>query len=129
MAVLALPGQNVWFDGCTTSGVGFTLMVNVRTMPRHIPPFVGVTVMVAVMGVLPVLTAVKNGISPEPLAGKPIDGVLFVQLKVVPFNVCVNVTGLVVLPLHTTWFTGGTVISGEGFTVILNESGVVAQVR
>lgn len=128
-AVVAVPGQNVWFAGCTTSGVGFTLIVNVLTMPWQGPPLVGVTVMVAVMGVLPVLTAAKKGISPEPLAGKPMDGLLLVQLKVVPLNVSINVTGLVVVPLHTTWFTGGTVMSGEGFTVILNESGVPVQVR
>lgn len=39
-----------------------------------------VTVIVAVMGALPVLIAVNDGIFPLPLAAKPIDGALFVQL-------------------------------------------------
>ena len=51
--------------------------------PTH--PFAdGVTVIVAITGDVPPFVAVKEGIFPVPLAGKPIEGALFVQAKVVP---------------------------------------------
>jgi hypothetical protein len=40
----------------------------------------GVTVMVAVTGAGVALVAVKDAIFPDPLAARPMDGVLFVQL-------------------------------------------------
>lgn len=43
-----------------------------------------VIVMVAETGTMPVLVAVKGGISPVPLASKPIAVLLFVQVNVVP---------------------------------------------
>ena len=58
-------------------------MVNVRAVPTQLtPPFinVGVTVMVAITGAVLVLLAVKDKMFPEPLAARPIDGVLFTQL-------------------------------------------------
>ena len=66
-----------------TVGVGLTVIVNVIGVPVHVtPPLVyeGVTVIVAVTGVVPVLVAVKLEILPEPLAARPIDGKLLVQL-------------------------------------------------
>jgi len=45
---------------------------------------VGVTNIVAVTGNVVALVAVKAGRLPVPLAARPIDGVLFVQLNVVP---------------------------------------------
>ena len=42
--------------------------------------YVGVTVIVATIGVKPVLTAVKDGISPEPFAANPIVVLLLSQL-------------------------------------------------
>ena len=52
-------------------------------------PFTGVTVIVAIIGVLPELIAVNGLIFPIPLAGRPIAGVSFVQVKelAVPENV------------------------------------------
>ena len=44
----------------------------------------GVTVIVATIGVALVLMAVNVGISPVPLAARPIPGVSFVQVKVLP---------------------------------------------
>ena len=66
-----------------TVAVGFTVIVKVDEVPvQLIPPFVyiGVTVMVAVTGELPVLIAVKEGIFPVPLPPNPIEVVVFVQL-------------------------------------------------
>ena len=57
-------------------------MVNVRGVPAH-PPATGVTVIVATTGVVPVLTALNGRIFPVPLAGRPMEGVSFVQLYVV----------------------------------------------
>jgi hypothetical protein len=58
-------------------------MVYVIAVPVQVaPPLVysGVTVIVATTGAVPVLTAVKEAISPVPDAASPIDGVLLVQL-------------------------------------------------
>jgi hypothetical protein len=46
--------------GTTTFGVGLTVIVYVDGAPTH-PATVGVTVIVAVIAALPVLTAVKDG--------------------------------------------------------------------
>ena len=65
------------------AGVGLTVIVNDCGVP--VQPFaVGVTVIVAVMGDELELLAANAAISPEPLAAKPMPGVLFVQLYVVP---------------------------------------------
>ena len=78
--VIASPEQIVWdADEALTCGVGFTVMVNVLATPVH--PFAeGVTVMVAVTGVFPVLTAAKAAIFPVPLAASPMEVVLFVHV-------------------------------------------------
>lgn len=55
-------------------------------MPGHVP-LLGVIVMLAVTGTGPILLATKAGTFPVPLAGSPMDGILFVQVKVVPPNV------------------------------------------
>jgi len=82
--------------------------------------FEGITVMVATRGVAPVFVAVKDAMFPAPLAARPIEGVLFVQLKVVPTGVPLNVTKDVPAPLHITWLTIGST-AGTGFTVKLLE--------
>ena len=55
-----------------------TVMVNVTGTPVH-PFAVGVTVMVAVTGAVPVLVAVKEGMFPVPPAARPIEAVLLLQ--------------------------------------------------
>ena len=56
-------------------------MVNVFDGPTQVPPFVdGVTVIVATTGDPLALTATNGAMLPVPLAGKPIEGALFVQL-------------------------------------------------
>jgi hypothetical protein len=76
---VAAPLHLTWLDTAFTVGVGLTVIVNVLGVPVH--PFAdGVTVMVAVTGAVPVFVAVKELIFPVPLAPKPIDVVLLVQL-------------------------------------------------
>lgn len=68
-------------------GEGFTVIVNVLDVPVHVVgPVVkeGVTVIVAVTAEALVFMAVNDGIFPVPLAAKPIDVVLLVQLNTVP---------------------------------------------
>ena len=88
-----------------TVGVGSTVKVNVTGVPLH-PFAIGVTVIVAVAGVVPALVAVNAFILPEPLAGRPIAGLLLVQLKVVPPTVPVKFTGDVDVPLQIVWLAG-----------------------
>ena len=97
----------------TTAGVGLTVMVNVTGGPVQIAvPFVrvGVTEIVAIMGVIPAFTAVKGAILPEPLAARPIPGALLVhENAVVPkMLVVVKLTGAVTVPLQRIWFEGCT---------------------
>jgi len=80
-------------------GEGLTVMVNVCGVPGQ-PAADGVTVIVAVTGALLVLIAVNAGIFPLPEAAKPIDVLLFVQLKVVPLIAPEKVTRFVDAPLH-----------------------------
>ena len=65
------------------------------------PAKVGVTVTVATTGAVPGLVAVNEAILPVPLAAKPMAGVLFTQLKVVPAVGLVNVLPGCVAPLQT----------------------------
>ena len=60
-------------------------MVNVDDAPVQVMPAlvnVGVTVIVAVTGVLPAFTAVNDGTVPVPLAPRPVAMLSFTQLKV-----------------------------------------------
>ena len=96
-------------------GDGFTVIVNVFGVPGHVvAPLVltGVTVIVAVTGAGPLLTAIKAGMigvptGAEPLAANPIVVLLFTQLYAVAF-VPVRTTWLVETPLHTVWFAIGS---------------------
>ena len=74
-------------------------MVNVWAAPGQ-PAADGVTVIVAVTGAVPVLIAANEGIFPLPDAAKPIDVLLFVQLKVVPLTAPEKATRFVEAPLH-----------------------------
>lgn len=73
------PLHRIWFATGSAVGEGFTVISNVCGVPEQ-PLAVGVTDIVAVMGVVPEFIAVKLGISPVPAAAKPMDGLLFVQL-------------------------------------------------
>ena len=84
------PLQNAIFPIGFTTGVGYNVIVNVDGVPMQ--PFAdGVMVIVAITVEKPGFVAVKEGMDPVPLAARPMDGVLFVQVKDVP------ATGLVIL--------------------------------
>jgi hypothetical protein len=59
--------------------VGLTLILNVMELPLH-DVVDGVTVIVATITVCPLLMAVNDGMSPVPVAGRPIAGLSFVQV-------------------------------------------------
>ena len=72
-------------------------MVYVLTGPVH-PPEVAVTLIVAVIGLVVVVVAVKAGVFPEPLAANPMAVLLFVQLNVAPAGVLVKLLAGTVAP-------------------------------
>lgn len=61
----------------------------------------GVTVMVAVIGVVPVLVAIKEGTLPLPLAPSPIEVLSFVQVNKTPVDGLLNELPGTVAPLQT----------------------------
>lgn len=85
-----------------TLGVGLIVIVYVFDVPVQ-PPLVGVTVMVAVTGVLPLFTAVNAGTVPVPLAARPMEGLLFVQLKTAPDGVPVKAVAGTLAPAQKVW--------------------------
>lgn len=116
--------------GCTafTVGTGFTVMVKVCGVPVQVPPplvYVGVTVIVPVIGAAVVLVAVKFRL-PVPLAAKPMAVLLLVQLYTVPGTVPLK-AWVTVAPVHTTWLATGLTV-GIGFTVMVKVIGVPGQV-
>ena len=74
-------------------------MVKDCEAPVH-PMAEGVTVIVAVTGDVPELTAAKDAILPEPLAASPMEVLLFVQLKVVLVTAPVKFIAAVETPLQ-----------------------------
>ena len=73
------PEQIVWLDGeKVTTGDGFTVMLKVWGMPEH-PLAVGVTFIVAIIGLELVFVGVNGGMFPVPRAAKPIAGWEFDQ--------------------------------------------------
>jgi hypothetical protein len=121
-AVVLAPLHTTWSVGSVRVGVGLTVMVNICGVPTQVAN-TGVTVMVAITGTPVAFTPVNTPMLPVPLAASPMDVVLLVQLKVVPPTAPLNVTAVVLDPLHTTWLPGATTV-GVGFTVIVNVWGV-----
>jgi hypothetical protein len=87
---------------------------------------VGVTEIVAMIGEAVEFNAVKAGMSPEPLAAKPIAVLSLVHVKVPPTGVLIKFVAAIAPLLHTTMFDG-TATVGDGFTVIVYAEGVPAQ--
>lgn len=79
MAVVKEPLHKVWFVSVFIVGVGLTVIVKTVGVPLH-PLDDGVTVTVAITGLVPVLTALKERIYPVPLAARPM--LVFVLLHV-----------------------------------------------
>jgi hypothetical protein len=86
-------------------GEALIVMVNVDDAPGQLFA-VGVTVIVAITGDELSFTATKEGISPVPFAGRPIDGLLFTHLYMVPGTDPVKCIAFVDAPLHRTWSPG-----------------------
>lgn len=80
---------------------------------------VGVTVMVAVMGDVVLLTAVNGGTLPIPPIESPIAGLEFVQLYVAPAGVLIKAPSGIADPAQYVR-SAGTVTTGRGFTVMKN---------
>ena len=73
---MLFPEQIVWVGAQMTDGSGLTVMVKEVGFPMQVfPEFVksGVTAIVAVTGALVMLVAVKEAISPEPVAASPME--------------------------------------------------------
>lgn len=78
----------------------------VKLIGLPVQPFSDIVmVMLAVTGEVVLLIAVKGGILPVPLAGRPMEGWSFVQLitelAMAALVKLVNITPVVVPPLHT----------------------------
>ena len=82
-AAVESPLQIIWFEIVFTCPFGLIVMVNIFEGPvQAVPPLLneGVTVIVAVIGEVPLLIGVNMGILPEPLTGNPIVVLSIVQL-------------------------------------------------
>lgn len=82
-------------------GVGLTVMVKLRVGPTQ-PFAVGVAVMVAVTGAVPLFRPVKAEILPVPFAARPMLVRSLVQEYVVPVTGPANKTAVVLPLLHIT---------------------------
>jgi hypothetical protein len=118
--VVAAPLQTAWSAIAFTIGVGFTVIVRLPDGPAQ-PFAVGVTVIVAVTGVLPLFVAEKEAIFPVPLPASPIEGVLFVHAYVVPDTPPLKLILPVAAPLHLVRLVSGFSV-GVGFTRMVNIS-------
>lgn len=95
--------QSVKLLRAFTVGSGLTVIVNVFGVP--VQPFnEGVTVIVAVKAVLPVLVSVKGFMFPVPIAGRPILVFELFQVNTVPDSEPLKVMASGVCPLHFCWF-------------------------
>jgi len=112
-------------DGTLTVGVGLTVILYVELFPTQLFA-VGVTVIVADIGLVPVLVAVNDGMLPEPLAAKPIAVLEFVQVKVAPGVTLVKVLAGTT-PLLQTVILAGTDTAGIGCIVMLYGVGKLTQ--
>ncbi len=86
--------------------------------------------MVAINGAVVVLAVVKMGRLPVPLAAKPMEGVLFVQLYVMvpPVVGLAKVTAVVAVALQNTLLATATTVA-VGFTVMVNVDAVPVQLK
>ena len=98
-----------------TVGLGFTVIVNVIGVPvQGTPPMVtlGVTVIVAVIGMLTGLEAVKAGNAPIPEAGRPMATSLLVQVKTAPGLEELNGMELTATPLQNSLLVTALISGG-----------------
>lgn len=113
--------QITWLAIAFTVGVGLTVMLNVPGVPAQVtllPVKEGVTVIRAVTGAVPLLTALKDTILPVPDAGRPMEAVLLVQLYTVPATGPLKATAVVGAPLQRFWLLIAFTVA-VGFTVMV----------
>lgn len=115
MAGLLAPLHRVIFVIGFTMVVGLTVMVKVLTGPTH-PAAVGVMLMVDVIGVVPGLVAVNDGIFPLPDVANPMAALLLVQVYVVPATLLPNAGTFTVLCGQTSILVMAVTL-GKGLTV------------
>ena len=108
-----------------STGAGATVSIKLSGEPMQ-PAREGVTTISPEIVSVVVFAAMNEGILPVPLAPRPIAVLLFVQLKLVPATVLVNVSVPVADPLHTRMLFGMFSL-GVGFTVMLKLSGAPVQ--
>ncbi len=124
-ATIVAPLQTIISEGTTTKGVGLTVIVYEDGVPGQ-PLAAGVTVIVAVTGSAVLFVPVNAGVSPVPLAARPIVGSEFVHANVAPGVVLVKFEAAIAAPLQTA-ASAGTVTFGPGFTVMEYEFGIPGQ--
>lgn len=101
------------------AGEGFTTKADTFDDPRQVLPpklYCGVIVTATPVGELPVFTAMNEGISPVPLAERPMPGLPCDQVYEVALPV--KCTALVIVLLQMVWLTG-CINVGFGLTVRL----------
>ncbi len=81
------------------------------------------TVILAVIGALPVFVAVNGPMVPVPLASSPIEGLSFIQAYVAPETLLDRAIEVDV-PGQTVWEGGVAVTCGIGLTVTTTSNGV-----
>ena len=89
--VVSVPSQFTTLAGSLTFGVGSTVIVKACAAPTHVVGAVGVTFIVAVIGLEVEFAAVKLGIDVVPEAANPTEVVVLVHANVEPATVEVNV--------------------------------------
>ena len=112
IAAVPSPLHSSWFAGVTTLGVGLTVTVKLCAMPLQ-PLAAGVTIIVAVAGVLVPLVAVNGAMFPVPFAANPIVVLLFVQLNTVPLVEPLKFRAAEVALLQITWLAGTIALGGR----------------
>ena len=129
MLVIAVPVQIVCDEGVatTTFGIEFTSTVAVMGVPLQ-PFAVGVMVNVTVTAAAVVFVKAPM-ILPDPLAAIPVrEAVLsLVQLKVMPFTMLLNTTGVIVEPEQIVCEVGVAATVGLGLTRAVAVKGVPLQ--
>jgi hypothetical protein len=98
-----------------TVGVGLTVIVKLDVVPVQ-PLAVGVIVIVALMDDVVALVAVNDGMSPDPLAARPMAALLFVHVNVVPETGPTKVVTGTVAPLQKLWLLTAVTV-GVGLIV------------
>jgi len=136
IAAVDEPLHNTWLATAFTVTPGSTVMVNVVAAPVQLTPlyvYVGVTVILAIIGAVLPLVAVKAGISPVPLAGRPIEGSVFTQLYTIllagkPVLGLLKLTAVVKPLAQMVWLAIALTVA-VGLTVIVKVVEGPVQVR